>query len=196
MTTTSANTGGGVGGVGLVLVLVLFMAAILGVPALLTQGADSVPAVAPSGSEVDFPTPPNCDGFGKVWCWIVEPGKNEQTGERQYEVRLEDGDGNTAGRTQLLEVETAEFEELEALSKQGHDTGFIGRVEVVPEYQGNGLGRSMWEAGDRVLASEVGPKAVRIVYDTIGWGASLLKGVKEFIVDDNPLWAYFVENGG
>lgn len=136
---------------------------------------------------------PDCRSIAPECRWKGSVVRSAD-GRGLVEVELVDSKGTVVGRAQLMEVETAEFAELAPLREAGYSRGWIGHVQIARAYRGSGMGRLVWEAGDSFLRIvSAGSGAVRVVYDTVGWGESLMRAVQRFLVEEAPLWAYLID---
>lgn len=161
----------------------------LSVPAA-SQAGTSGPTV--SISPEGMPDFPDCRELGfECDRWDVnweQHGKNDV-----INVELKAGD-RTIGQAQLMRVQVSEFDEISHLARFGIQDGWMGHIQVIRLLRNNGIGHVMWKAADAALAAASGGGVVRIVYDTAGWGHSLMRHVPAdwFVVKDAPLWVYVI----
>ncbi len=150
--------------------------------------------------EVPLPTDsgtgmPDCKDLGVPDCKWDAKLRQEPSGEgRVIETTLKQ-DGKVIGKAQVMEVETAEFEELKVLHDMGHKKAWISHIKIKGSLRGNGLGRSLWNASDAMIKTLVGPgQAVHIFVDQAGWGNALMREIAEsdIVIAAADWWAYIV----
>ena len=97
-------------------------------------------------------------------------------------------DGRKIGSVELLKVTITDAPEF---ARAGYGGGWIGQVSVAREYMGNGYGRMLWQQGDAVLRTQF-PMEARALYDTAGWGPSLMAEVpaSRVLWTDGVMWVY------
>ncbi len=148
--------------------------------------------------EVPLPT----DGVGLPDCKELEiPGCEWESRLRQQpdgtdkiiETDLVQ-DGKVIGKAQVMEIETAEYEQLHELAEAGHEKAWISHIQVVRAYRGNGLGRALWQASDSMIKVLTGSGAVHIFVDQAGWGNSIMSRVaaSDIVLAAADYWAYII----
>lgn len=157
-------------------------------------------AVAADGKvEVPLPTDgvglPDCKELKITGCeWESRLRQDVDGSERVIETDLVQ-DGKVVGKAQVMEIETAEYEQLEELAQAGHEKAWISHIKVVRAYRGNGLGKALWQASDSMIKVLVGSgSAVHIFVDQAGWGNAIISKVaaKDVILAAADYWAYIV----
>jgi hypothetical protein len=181
---------GGAGPFLLLLFLVVLAAAALSVVRMAPDGriAVSIPL-----DGVAMPPPPQCDEDGNCsYEWKAEGGVNKDGCIDWIRVLL-NRDGCPVAGNEMVKIETAEYQETAELAEAGHNEAWISSVEVEESAQGQGLGRSTWQAGDRVLKL-VDSRPVHVFSDIAGWGKSLMTEIDTalILIEEEGLWAYLV----
>lgn len=159
---------------------------------------------ADGGVEVSLPTNnlglPDLSGFNH--CLEI----NECEWKARVRTTTIDGDetvvieaelkeaGQTIGRVQHMRINPAEYEQLWAISEQGHQWVWVSHIEVYEPLWGNGIGHALWRAGDIFLKLFAGSGAVHVFADQAGWGPSIMKNVPadRIILQGEQLWAYLI----
>ncbi len=157
-------------------------------------------SVAADGKvEVTLPTDdaglPDCKELEISGCeWESRLRQDVDGSERVIETDLVK-DGKVVGKAQVMEIETADYEQLHALKQAGHEKAWISHIKVVRAYRGNGLGKALWRASDSMIKVLVGSgSAVHIFVDQAGWGNAIISKVaaKDVVLAATDYWAYIV----
>lgn len=131
---------------------------------------------------------PDCQELGLEDCrwraWRAEDGK-------EIRVELKTGEDTTIARVELSEETFADIPEL---AETGISRGWFGYIEVAEAFQGHGLGRLAWYAGDLVLKAHIGGGFYRVFIDKTGWGLQLISGITEIVYSNTAegIWVYYV----
>jgi hypothetical protein len=184
------NNSGGSGPFLLLLFLVVLVVATVSVVRMAPDGRISVSIPL---DDVAMPSPPQCDEDGNCsYDWQAEGGVNKDGCIDWIRVLL-NRDGCPVAGNEMVKIETLEYEETAELAEAGHDEAWISSVQVEESSQGQGLGRSAWQAGDRVLKL-VDSQPVHIFSDIAGWGKSLMTEIDTalILIEEEGLWAYLV----
>ena len=148
--------------------------------------------------EIPLPTDgaglPDCKELEIPGCeWESRLRQDIDGGERVIETDLVK-DGKVVGKVQVMEVETAEYEQLHELAQAGHEKAWISHIKVVRAYRGNGLGKALWRASDSMIKVLTGSGAVHIFVDQAGWGNSIMSRVaaSDIVLAAADYWVYII----
>jgi hypothetical protein len=145
---------------------------------------------------VDGGNMPNCEDFNMAGCDWDSKLRRKVTGDDTVIDTTLTKDGEVIGQAQVMEVNTAEYEELKILHDMGYEKAWISHVRVARAFRGNGLGRTMWQASDTMIKVLVGSgNAVHIFVDQAGWGSSIMRNINptNIVAKYDNWFAYIIE---
>ena len=174
------------------LILVILFVMALPMIANIVRGDGSIEMRIPLDG-MGTPKMPDCRDAGVEECkW--EAFLVEDKNVRKVETIARDQNDEIITSGQYIEVETAEFEQLKVLDQAGYKKVWIGHVEVREGLWGRGIGKGVWQLGNKVLLEVAGPGAVRVLYDMAGWVPALIDDIEQFVVEQPPMWAYYLKD--